>query len=470
MTDTFQTNIDNIRQNSPEWIGQKVKDELSSLNKEVDMFYEIKNQTVEYKMDVVKTYLESIQNLEWSQLRDKWSAWVMAVQIALESMKDEKWNSKYNVWKVDGFYWSNTKEAILKFQKDSGFEWEDVDGWAGTKTIKKIIEKIWGSVSNNTENNTQESSNQTNQSKKESKEKVDNTQKINHEQIVKWRDHKKYKAITKELKDLPKDYKRKNPEAKYNEQDTNTYQTVYHVYTWKSKKPYIFYSNGTCRSPLDDQIYDSKAIVEKLKNWRWSNESYEDVHFVMDNLRDTLKDFKVKLDWKEYSIWIAQYGKKLNLSLNNTHPSLIEQYAIWDFLDKEWRFSKDYVKKVISKQLEKKFTEQFKTEYVLKELRKIAYTKKYSFSDIFGNIDITAKHNKYLKELDGNRKKIVLDKQMSRNWLNINFELDDEWGNESYHKFSVKYTQFLDTNGKFSEDRLKWFLKEKITKIVNENF
>ena len=71
MTDTFQTNIDNIRQNSPEWIGQKVKDELSSLNKEVDMFYEIKNQTVEYKMDVVKTYLESIQNLEWSQLRDK---------------------------------------------------------------------------------------------------------------------------------------------------------------------------------------------------------------------------------------------------------------------------------------------------------------------------------------------------------------------------------------------------------------
>ena len=133
--ENFTTKIDNIRQDSPEWVTQKIKEELSSLNKEIEMFYEIKweweNQTIECKMDIVKSYLESIKYLEWSDLKNKWSAWIMAVQIALES----KW---YDAGKIDGILWPNTKTAVKEFQNKNSLE---EDWLPGKITISKILEK-----------------------------------------------------------------------------------------------------------------------------------------------------------------------------------------------------------------------------------------------------------------------------------------------------------------------------------------
>ena len=133
--ENFTTKIDNIRQDCPEWVSQKIKEELASLNEKMVMFYEIKweweNQTVECKMDIVKSYLETIKDLERSDLKNKWSAWIMAVQIALES----KW---YDVGKIDGILWPNTKTAVEEFQNKNSLE---EDWLPGKLTISKILEK-----------------------------------------------------------------------------------------------------------------------------------------------------------------------------------------------------------------------------------------------------------------------------------------------------------------------------------------
>ena len=139
--ENFTTNVDNVRQDSPEWVKQNIKNELSSFQGE--MFYEIKWNQVEYHMDTVVSYLENIKNLEWNELKNKWSAWVMSVQIALESIKDDSWTSKSYVGIIDGQFWPNTKNEVRKFQEDCWFTWKDLDGYPGKKTIWKLLVMLW---------------------------------------------------------------------------------------------------------------------------------------------------------------------------------------------------------------------------------------------------------------------------------------------------------------------------------------
>ena len=99
----FTSWVENIRKDSPEWVTQKIKEELSSLQADItsnkkEMFYDVDSdeewrETVTYNMDLVKKYLDTIKNLDWSEIQQKWSAWIMAIQIALESIKDEEWTS-----------------------------------------------------------------------------------------------------------------------------------------------------------------------------------------------------------------------------------------------------------------------------------------------------------------------------------------------------------------------------------------
>lgn len=83
-----------------EWVKQQVKAELQSLQQNVqqELFYQKEGDKVTYNLDLVKTYLEHIKDRSWSQLTEKnSSAWIMAVQIALE-------HQGYDVEKVDGIW------------------------------------------------------------------------------------------------------------------------------------------------------------------------------------------------------------------------------------------------------------------------------------------------------------------------------------------------------------------------------
>ena len=119
-------------------VQQQVKAELNALTGNVeDNFYKKEEDgSITYNMDLVKEYLDTLKDKEWKELTSKnTSAWMMAVQIALEKL----W---YDVGVIDGLYWRNTKEQVKIFQKEN----ELVDDWApGKETIKKLLEKLWQS-------------------------------------------------------------------------------------------------------------------------------------------------------------------------------------------------------------------------------------------------------------------------------------------------------------------------------------
>ena len=81
-------------------------------------------------MDTVKKYLTTIEQKNWSQLTSKnSSAWIMAVQIALEKRG-------IDVGKVDGIFGAGTRAAVRTFQEKNGIT---ADGLPGPQTIAELL-------------------------------------------------------------------------------------------------------------------------------------------------------------------------------------------------------------------------------------------------------------------------------------------------------------------------------------------
>ncbi len=82
-------------------------------------------------MEAVKNYLTTIQQKNRSELTSKnSSAWIMAVQIALEKRG-------IDVGKVDGIFGAGTRAAVRTFQEKNGIT---ADGLPGPQTIAKLLE------------------------------------------------------------------------------------------------------------------------------------------------------------------------------------------------------------------------------------------------------------------------------------------------------------------------------------------
>ena len=113
-----------------DWVQQQVKTELQDLQKE--SFYTTWDDgKVNYDMEAVKKYLTTIQQKNWSDLTSKnSSAWIMAVQIALEKRG-------IDVGKVDGIFGAGTRAAVRTFQEKNGIT---ADGLPGSQTIAKLLE------------------------------------------------------------------------------------------------------------------------------------------------------------------------------------------------------------------------------------------------------------------------------------------------------------------------------------------
>ena len=113
-----------------DWVQQQVKAELQDLQKE--SFYTTwEDGKINYDMDAVKNYLTTIKQKNWSELTSKnSSAWIMAVQIALEERG-------IDVGKVDGIFGAGTRAAVRTFQEKNGIT---ADGLPGKQTIEKLLE------------------------------------------------------------------------------------------------------------------------------------------------------------------------------------------------------------------------------------------------------------------------------------------------------------------------------------------
>ena len=110
-----------------------------------ELFYEIDNEKVILKMDIVKSYLEKIKDKERNDLKASNAvAWIMAVQIAIRSPQ-VWWGNKDKYWDIviDGILWSKTKEAVEKFQTEYKLK---VDGLPGKETMNKIYDILTWNV------------------------------------------------------------------------------------------------------------------------------------------------------------------------------------------------------------------------------------------------------------------------------------------------------------------------------------
>lgn len=142
---------DNLSSHEQLRVQQQIKAELNDLqatieeSQRAEKFYEIKEDgNVHYHMDLVKQYLRTIKDKEWKDLKaENSSAWIMAVQIGLESL----WKEEYDVGRIDGILRSknqtesHTMKAIKKFQKDHGLT---EDGYPGKETIKELLKALNG--------------------------------------------------------------------------------------------------------------------------------------------------------------------------------------------------------------------------------------------------------------------------------------------------------------------------------------
>ena len=124
-----------------DWVQQQVKAELQDLQKE--SFYTTwEDGKVNYDMDAVKNYLTTIKQKNWSELTSKnSSAWIMAVQIALEKRG-------IDVGKVDGIFGAGTRAAVRTFQEENKI---NADGLPGPQTIAKLLEGTAETPANTTE-------------------------------------------------------------------------------------------------------------------------------------------------------------------------------------------------------------------------------------------------------------------------------------------------------------------------------
>ena len=439
------------------WKSRLDKSEVDNILKNLNG--EHKNKIEDFikndKIEDLQKYLNS--------LIDSWA--INKDQLVNNCREKWIWLRDWHIFE-DGKFWPQTFEAI-KCLSSSTSEWWSEDG---DKDKAKEGAKDW------------------NKDKwKDGKEEYDYTKPIE------WRDGRLYKAIKlASLDELPKDYKWPIP-SNYEKWKEETYATVYHVYIkWKSEKPYIFYGNGTCRSPLDDQIYDSKTIVEKLKNGRADEKEYwNDVHLHLETISQLLEWDEFLLGDKKESIWANMEWNKIRFYLkswkhttrktsqgnylgttNTTLSTSYEYYtylSAWDLLDKNWKFDKDYFQKVLMKQVKNELISQYKANSVMQWLVNVK-KKWYTMEQIFGKKhEGESKYLRYFNEMDSRTKKITFD-DISRDGKNIKFSLDNDRWNKDYNKLTANYTELADNKGNFSEEKLKQYLSKKIEEIVEKNF
>ena len=142
-TENF-TKLENLDKNSE--IESQVTEELTNLDISVKEFYEVNQDKVNFKTEVVKEYFNKLKddaNIKWKTSKESWqylvsdnkrfTTCIMAMQIALESM----W---YEIQKIDWRLWKNTKAGIKRFQTQCDLSLKD--GLPGQETIVKLCEAL----------------------------------------------------------------------------------------------------------------------------------------------------------------------------------------------------------------------------------------------------------------------------------------------------------------------------------------
>jgi len=107
-SDKYTSTVDNIEE--VKRVVNDVSKQLKEFNEQ--LFYKKEDWNVTYNLDLVKNYLQSLSGYSEQEMiqNRSYSTYIMAIQILLESM----W---YDVWKIDGRFWPETKKIIKAYQE-----------------------------------------------------------------------------------------------------------------------------------------------------------------------------------------------------------------------------------------------------------------------------------------------------------------------------------------------------------------
>ena len=388
--------VENVNQDAPEWVKQKIKSELDALK--VEPFYKIEENNwekrVDYNMDTVKSYLESLKWLSIGKIREKWSAWVMAVQIALESQG-------YDVWKIDWMLGNRTKAAVRLFQEKEGIK---VDWDPGPETIWKLLENLGWLVSEQEEWEDKEW-------KKEWEDKEWKKEWEDKEWKREWED-KEWKKEWED-KEWEKEWEGKEWENKepFSKEKFNVFIEatrpilsklwLSYVSTWgwiKTNNPkfdVMEYNDGryvTKTFNFRDFVEGNKFLVEKLENTlktemdkavqedkmerdeyinaynfvgkiRGKKYSLKDLNLENNNqgldLLTLLNEFpsqKVRIDWHSGCTFYDANTKKFHIELNrksfNNKDWCVREVSREEFKNNEWNYSEDVFKQKLTQRIQ----------------------------------------------------------------------------------------------------------------------
>lgn len=469
------SSADNL--NAIDWVQQQTQEELNKLTNDwrKNSFYEIKEDwNVMFSMDLVKQYLKSIKDKSWWELKEKNSwAWIIAVQIALESM----W---YDVGKIDWVFWGKTKEQVRKFQNAN---WLKADWFPWKDTINKICDVLdWKWWSWNWNNWSHENGDTWNRN-------------YTIEKI--WNKKVKVKSINS-VSELPDGYKWGDPEN-YDESNEDTYPTTYSLIV--DGKNYRFYSNGRCATP--EWMKDTKDVVERLRTNSWSEEettsnSWESWEYewnlangfwntLQSHMEEKFKDLLKLSDNTE--IKMSSY-KTISFRLSpmqviwNWWDSVVPQVTMdpRKFLTEDWSaFADERIQNIIIPDILKKLSDKKKTIVAYNALKWKKYDRKAIFSDTefnaLGPNDQQLVKN-YFNYFDDGTLEFNYDTptdtayDISGDRANLKLRLDDDNGDEDWNKRNnnsnliFSWSEIVNDDFKLNEDNLKWKLRDIILKAI----
>lgn len=478
--------------------------------------------------------------VEWF-LNEKWSSLAYLIQLSSQkaSLQASRWYWKSNADKIidvgaDKVFWNQTRRALswlrewIEWDYTKNVETMDVENFKVEDVLKlkfissalktrieteakdENVKWLWSN------GNYELKSKYTNNfALKEKVITVDDPKREENKQYVESNvGDKKVKVYTvTSLEELPAWYKWKDPEN-YDEKNKDTYPKVYNLSVDGVK--YSFYSNWRCHNGADNKMYNTRDIVDRLKNGWWKKDyskispEYTSDNITTEEMKSYVETIKEKCTealkiWDNESLGVSYDGKKLKFTLWtwekqiqymwtttywSTMTTSVEQILSDTFDIKEclkwwntedpdyWNIDVDYVEKVMIKSAKEKLVNQKKAIKWQRALVAKYREKKngltledlFKWDSVLNNNRKKWRLNTFFSKFDD--KKLVLDKDTTYEWDTIKLEFDDSWGNESYNVrknnngLKIKADKIVKDDYTIDEPKFKKELKTIILNII----
>ena len=453
--------------------------------------------------------------VEWF-LNEKWSSLAYLIQLSSQkaSLQASRWYWKSNADKIidvgaDKVFWNQTRRALswlrewIEWDYTKNVETMDVENFK----VENVLELKFISSALKTRIETEakdenvkwlwsngnyelKSKFTNNFALKKKVIRVDDPKREENKQYVEVKvgDKKvKWYTITS-LEELPSGYKWADPEN-YDENNKDSYPKAYVLIMDKVK--YSFYSNWRCHNGADNKMYNTRDIVDRLKNGWWKKELTEvegdewytgkitleeEKQAIVDEIKN--KFGNILRDQKWNTIGLTSAGKLTISSIAVPNTVLTQDVDLAKCLDKKANVDKRRTELVLNEGI-KQLVNKKKAQtwcFLLKKYRGENYISAANLKlddNSLGDLNPMEKwrikryFNKfdyYGIELDGTYT------TWDRNNWKIKLVLDDDNGNYKYNEYKNNSDLIIDADKVVNDDytlNMNEFYKKMRDVILN---